>query len=243
MPMPKRIESSQALLRRCSGEAGCAADVYQIVYLWARFGRAETNGASAGWLCRKAVPNRSTGRTAIFQPCAQQNYCANTHHTNGFAVNGRRSVCMALAWHVSPRERIGYRAAHRRVRAQRGPASDYRCVSCGRPAVHWSYSHDDPDEQLEDGSPYSADPAHYRPRCAKCHRVFDAAHAQGRVLRRHRTAFHRLSSWSTGRHHCPGCAHMCRVHPCFPGCGSPWAAGRQSLPRQAPSNPRAQMSH
>ena len=64
-----------------------------------------------------------------------------------------------------------YRAAHERVRAERGPASAQRCAQCGRPAAVWCYDGADPAARTDDrGRRYSLDPARYRPRCRSCHR-------------------------------------------------------------------------
>lgn len=76
------------------------------------------------------------------------------------------------------REDIGYSMAHSRVRADRGRVQEYECVDCGQPAEHWSYDHTDPDEMYAldlSAHPvaYSAIPAHYSPRCVRCHKRFD----------------------------------------------------------------------
>ncbi|RZT87331.1 hypothetical protein EV383_4250 [Pseudonocardia sediminis] len=70
------------------------------------------------------------------------------------------------------RSAVGYAAAHRRVRAQRGPAAGRACAACTGPATLWSYDGTDPDEQTETGRGrrYSTDPARYRPLCRSCHR-------------------------------------------------------------------------
>ncbi len=71
-----------------------------------------------------------------------------------------------------------YRSAHSRVTRAKGRAADYPCVDCGRAAHHWSYDHQDDSQLWTDdagGRHYSADPNHYEPRCARCHRLFDAA--------------------------------------------------------------------
>lgn len=70
---------------------------------------------------------------------------------------------------------IKYRAAHERLRVERGRAADYECTDCGRPAAHWSYNHTDPDELTEKGWPFSPSPEHYSPRCVPCHKTFDLA--------------------------------------------------------------------
>jgi hypothetical protein len=74
---------------------------------------------------------------------------------------------------------IGYSGAHSRIKANQGAPSEHLCIDCGRPAKDWSYDHEDPNQLTEDcgryqGRPYSADPAHYVPRCRKCHNTFDA---------------------------------------------------------------------
>jgi len=71
----------------------------------------------------------------------------------------------------------GYGTTHDRVRRDRGPARDQVCIDCGNPAHHWSYDHEDPDEQMSRfGRSYSLDNAHYWPRCRSCHTHFDNDH-------------------------------------------------------------------
>lgn len=67
-----------------------------------------------------------------------------------------------------------YAGAHSRVRGHRGRAKDQLCADCGGPALHWSYDHQDPNELIDDrGIHYSADVAHYVPRCVPCHKKYD----------------------------------------------------------------------
>jgi len=71
---------------------------------------------------------------------------------------------------------LSYKAAHMRVKAKHGPASDHACVDCGAQARHWSFDHADPDARItDDGRPFSADPDHYLPRCVSCHKKHDCA--------------------------------------------------------------------
>ena len=70
-------------------------------------------------------------------------------------------------------------AAHQRVKAAKGTASNYACVDCGGQARHWSYDHKDPGELFEDGRAYSAKVEHYEPRCVPCHKRFDVALLRG----------------------------------------------------------------
>src|SRR5258705_7654065 len=73
---------------------------------------------------------------------------------------------------------IAYRTAHDRVVKQRGKASQYCYVDCGKPAKHWSYNLTDPQELSGPGrgngstQRWSVDPAHYEPRCHSCHLTF-----------------------------------------------------------------------
>lgn len=69
-----------------------------------------------------------------------------------------------------------YDAAHSRVHAQRGRASDHLCADCDGQASQWSYDHSDPDERVsEAGYAYSLDVNHYAPRCVSCHKQHDCA--------------------------------------------------------------------
>lgn len=68
---------------------------------------------------------------------------------------------------------VTYAGAHDRVTATKGRAAEHACIDCGSQAEHWSYDHADTAELTEAGLPYSTDPAHYDPRCIRCHRRFD----------------------------------------------------------------------
>lgn len=87
-----------------------------------------------------------------------------------------------------PRDRVvGYRAAHARVQAARGPATCYPCAGdCGRPAGEWAYDNADPDELVAtvNGAVrrYSLDSDRYQPLCRPCHRRFDKNHRALRVF-------------------------------------------------------------
>jgi len=80
---------------------------------------------------------------------------------------------------ANPRKKdVTYSGAHMRVRKARGSASECTCVDCGKQAIDWSYDRNDPAELVGLTSrghetTYSADPAHYSPRCRSCHVVFD----------------------------------------------------------------------
>lgn len=75
-------------------------------------------------------------------------------------------------WHPYVR----YRAAHARVSKAYGPARNYQCRDCDRPALDWAYDYQDPDEVQDPRyGRYSLDPFYYRPLCRRCHKRFDMA--------------------------------------------------------------------
>lgn len=105
--------------------------------------------------------------------------CGVARTARSFELNNGLAVgCANIRAH---RLTISYEAAHDRCRADRGSAADHRCIDCAASAQHWSYNHDDPQELTSSarrtrGLPYSNDPAHYSPRCARCHKHFDLAY-------------------------------------------------------------------
>lgn len=70
-----------------------------------------------------------------------------------------------------------YTSVHKRIRLERGNASEHRCVDCQGQAAEWSYRGGAPDERsgLVRGSvlAFSSDIDYYDPRCVRCHRIFD----------------------------------------------------------------------
>jgi hypothetical protein len=82
-------------------------------------------------------------------------------------------------------EIVDYRTMHQRVARRYGVARRRSCADCGKPAVHWSYDHADPNgRETPAGVPYSTKLEHYRPLCASCHKYFDHAFLQAVVARR-----------------------------------------------------------
>lgn len=67
----------------------------------------------------------------------------------------------------------GYSALHQRVRNAKGHASDFDCVECGKPAKHWAYDHQDPEEVWSTTGSYSFDIEHYISMCVSCHKIMD----------------------------------------------------------------------
>ena len=88
---------------------------------------------------------------------------------------GDANTCGTPGRHLD--EACTYNAAHDRVKNSRGTAKTHACIDCGTTAAHWSYRHDDPDEQHEligrSRVAYSPNPEHYDPRCVPCHKRFD----------------------------------------------------------------------
>ena len=72
---------------------------------------------------------------------------------------------------------VTYSGMHMRIRAVRGPASEYACADCGGGASHWSYDHRDAQERQSSEGAYSTDLNHYEPRCVPCHKSYDLAMA------------------------------------------------------------------
>lgn len=81
-------------------------------------------------------------------------------------------------------DRATYEAVHQRVKYQRGSASKYECVSCGRQARHWAYDHKDESERIgEKGGyslPFSVNVKHYQPMCVPCHKRLDLGEIKNR---------------------------------------------------------------
>lgn len=82
-----------------------------------------------------------------------------------------------------------YSGAHDRIRRDRGSASEYDCVDCGRQASQWSYNHSDFDElysaeKASFGLPFSLDVGNYDPRCIPCHKRFDIDRLGGKIARK-----------------------------------------------------------
>lgn len=93
--------------------------------------------------------------------------------------SGYTRSCGCLRAEVSRRlqkEVVGYGAAHRRLRRERGHPSEHLCVDCGRPAEDWAYDGDDEERSELVGGyilTFSLNTSSYSPRCRKCHSRYD----------------------------------------------------------------------
>jgi hypothetical protein len=96
--------------------------------------------------------------------------CDRPHQGRGYC-----SKHYWMLWKHGDAEPGGYAYAHHKIYRQRGAARDHACAHCGRPAHHWAYDHGDPAARIDPrrGGPYSLDPAHYLPLCARCHKILD----------------------------------------------------------------------
>jgi hypothetical protein len=89
-----------------------------------------------------------------------------------------RPTPMAPPIHTMPTW-CSYQAAHTRIRALWGRASQYPCTHCGVTSTHaqWAYDGSDPDEltSTQWGQPmsYSMWPEYYLPLCRPCHKAQD----------------------------------------------------------------------
>jgi hypothetical protein len=73
----------------------------------------------------------------------------------------------------------GYNRTHRYLARTHGRAADHPCAEgCGDMAEHWSYDGYCPEERFgnatNDGKPWCPHMHHYQPRCASCHKGWDA---------------------------------------------------------------------
>jgi hypothetical protein len=70
-----------------------------------------------------------------------------------------------------------YRAAHIKIRRERGVARNYLCAYCKNPANHWGLNHNAVEKLIEKGEwqvrTFSNNPYNYLPLCSKCHNQYD----------------------------------------------------------------------
>lgn len=130
-------------------------------------------------------------------------FCQRHSHV---ALNskGKCKVCVQIDWYYNgpingPRlekraEDPGYAAMHARVRTDRGRAAEWNCVDCSGQATDWTLKYNASDrrqagEGREQGSFYSINVWDYEPRCADCHKAYDAKHGNKKERRPYGTYF------------------------------------------------------
>lgn len=109
-------------------------------------------------------------------------------HLEYFAVRSQGGRDENQPWPIGW---ISYAAAHSRIYATYGPASNHPCVDCGEQGAEWSYRGGDPDEfsglkeDTRAGTSrivfWSGNPAFYEPRDKGCHIAFDQRLAKRRA--------------------------------------------------------------
>lgn len=93
--------------------------------------------------------------------------------------SGIDSRCNKLNRHglADDAEHVGYGQMHHVVAAERGRASQHKCVDCNSHADEWSYDGGDPDEiwcrVREHVLAVGTRVEFYSPRCRPCHRRYD----------------------------------------------------------------------
>jgi hypothetical protein len=106
-------------------------------------------------------------------PAKSKGFCAR-HYVSDWYAQG-------LASRKNGRPRQAYitnAAAHQRIKAELGKASNYPCKDCGEQALDWSLSHDGNEIYIGTGlhgfsRAFSMDIYSYEPRCRRCHMVYD----------------------------------------------------------------------
>lgn len=106
--------------------------------------------------------------------------CGNmrtTYYWN-LVEDGDNCTCGKGVRHYKP----SYYTAHAYVKRIKGVAREHKC-KCGARAAHWAYNHEDPNEYVATGisaspTPYSMNPAYYKPMCVSCHKKMDLAYLE-----------------------------------------------------------------
>jgi hypothetical protein len=124
------------------------------------------NPAALGYYERRTgsgIWYRPDRPTTGYEPCVCERLSCGREFM-GRRERGRGRFCTKVCAGTAKRQpRAGYTARHERVYMDRGKATDQACADCGEPARHWSQIHG------TDGT----DPAHYEPRCVRCHSRYD----------------------------------------------------------------------
>lgn len=116
--------------------------------------------------------------------------CEAIHHAKGYCEGHYQRKVGKSSVLGDVHGDIRYSAAHLRVKAQWGSASQYSCVECGSQAREWAYDGTDPEQLFghqtasEKSSKvfYSRYPEFYMPMCLSCHRTRDSRKAQDELL-------------------------------------------------------------
>lgn len=140
---------------------------------WRKYGDPNVVQVRGSW-----APKKTTCQAVGCEHLAHAHgYCST--HLSRFLRHGSPYVVGERLGRPLKGEVPSFAAIHKRLSRTRGPARNFTCVDCGRPAREWSYDGNDPHELvgLVGGfmCPYSLDLDHYEARCVSCHRKYDGA--------------------------------------------------------------------
>lgn len=164
--------------RKHSAKGWCAAHYHQ----WNRTGETKEIG-SVG---RPAVPTVECKVDGCGRTVNAKGYC-NRHYNSEYYLQGKAKKTTARKTFV------GIKAAHKRVMALLGKASNYPCSQpgCEKDALDWALNHEYADDIITPiglegvGSPYSLIKESYFPLCRRHHMIYDGTlglnHGKGRV--------------------------------------------------------------
>lgn len=139
----------------------------------ARYGDAAKE-RSRKW-CREN-PDRKREQSRQWRESNREHYLSRTRDYHTERIGSRDPL---QPW---PATVCTYNAAHLRVKAVKGRASQHTCADCGAQAAEWSYQGGAEVELTEvrrmprgrnRSVAYSPDPADYDPRCKPCHTKYD----------------------------------------------------------------------
>lgn len=161
--------------RTCSIPA-CDKSAYGRGWCKAHYQRWLTTGDPGDSPVRRRIPGDTCAIDGCSEPHNSRGWCKR--HYRRWLRTGDAGGLEFIAYPLPP-EALTYRAIHLRLAAQRGLAADRLC-SCGAPARHWAYQHNDPDPMCGDeGLLYSADILNcYAAMCVPCHSALDRLHGQ-----------------------------------------------------------------
>lgn len=121
-----------------------------------------------------------TARVCSVAGCGRRHLCRGLCSMHDLRL--RRTGDIGPPGKIYGTDEIGYWAAHDRVRAARGPASQHYCWKCGGPARDWALSRNAADPRPSRHGWFSPSPDDYVPMCRKCHIPYDAETARARRL-------------------------------------------------------------
>lgn len=174
--------------RRSCDIDGCERPFKARGYCGTHYWRA-TNGIPLGTPVRIVDPGRGCLVAGCIKPHKAFGYCSTHYQCRGEIGKVRQISRGRLGSVADEDDPCTWAAAHGRVKALWGSASQYLCVECGKWAKDWAYDGTDPLERYQEASGsyqyYSRFPEFYAPMCRKCHLGRDKS-AAAQELREYR---------------------------------------------------------